>query len=148
MTYIEAPQMYTGHERSVFLAGGLSHTKNWQQELCDLLLDEPVVLFNPRRAVYPHEQIDAAKEQIAWEFSHLRKADAISFWFPEESVSPIALFELGAHTMTQKPIFIGVHPQYERRIDIEIQMSLVRPDITIVHSLHDLGARIREWVHT
>jgi hypothetical protein len=38
----------------------------------------------------------ASKDQIQWEFEHLRKADTILFWFPKESICPIALYELGA----------------------------------------------------
>ena len=44
--------------------------------------------------------------------------------------------------MTKKPIYIGVHPEYKRRIDIEIQTSLVRPDIKIVYSLVELARLI------
>lgn len=44
--------------------------------------------------------------------------------------------------MTDKPLFIGIHPNYPRRQDVEIQTSLVRPDIKIVYSLQDLAEQI------
>lgn len=145
MTYIEAPHEYQGTERSVFLAGGISHTADWQSVLRDLLAHENIALLNPRRKAYDYEDLSAERQQIGWEYAHLRKADAILFWFPEESVAPIALFELGAHTMTNKPIFVGVHPKYERRSDVEIQLSLVRPDIEIVYDLESLSGQIKRW---
>ena len=40
--------------------------------------------------------------------------------------------------MTNKPLFVGAHPNYARRQDVEIQTSLVRPDIQIVYSLEDV----------
>ncbi|MEB3215903.1 MAG: hypothetical protein VKN72_06555 [Nostocales cyanobacterium 94392] len=44
--------------------------------------------------------------------------------------------------MTDKPLFIGVHPNYPRRQDVEIQTNLVRPDINIVYSLEALAKQI------
>ncbi|WP_443041424.1 nucleoside 2-deoxyribosyltransferase domain-containing protein [Streptomyces sp. B21-083] len=41
--------------------------------------------------------MEAAREQTAWEYEHLRIADVILFWFRAEAVQPIALYELGAH---------------------------------------------------
>jgi len=40
--------------------------------------------------------------------------------------------------MTKKPIYLGVHPEYQRRKDIEIQTSLLRADIKIVYYIPDL----------
>ena len=87
---------------------------------------------------------NAAKEQILWEYEYLRIANEILFWFPHESLCPIALYELGAWSMTEKQIYIGMHPDYRRRLDIEIQISLVRPNIKIVYSLPELARLIIE----
>jgi len=91
---------------------------------------------------FPINDPSASTEQIEWEFDHLRKAEAILFWFPQESVCPIALYELGAWCMTEKQLFIGVHPEYERKIDIEEQTRLVRPEIQLVYSLRDLADQV------
>ena len=109
-----------------------------------MLEDLPLVIFNPRRAHFPQYE-NAAREQIEWEHTYLRKASAISFWFPKETLCPIVLYELGAWSMTDKKIFLGVHPDYQRIQDIKIQTSLVRPDITIVYTLEELNRSIRSW---
>lgn len=148
MKYIEAPREYLGKERSLFLAGGITGGPDWQAELTDLLKDEDIVLLNPRRANFPIDNQNAAKEQIEWEHWHLRKADAVSFWFPKETVCPITLYELGVQVMKNKPLFIGVHPEYARRQDVEIQTRLERPEIEIVYDLNSLSKQIKWWVKT
>ena len=145
MKYIESPTEYQGKERSLFLAGGITNCPDWQAELTDLLRNEDVVLLNPRRANFPIHDPNAAQEQIEWEYRHLRKADTISFWFPKETICPIVLYELGAHSMTDKPLFVGVHPDYARRQDVEIQTGLIRPEIEIVYNLDSLSNQIKEW---
>ena len=44
--------------------------------------------------------------------------------------------------MSQKPLFVGVHPNYQRRADVEIQTRLVRPDVTIVYTIEDLVKQV------
>lgn len=140
MKYIEATNTYEPlyGERSIYLAGGITGTPDWQGEIVRLLDGKNLVIFNPRRKSFPIDDAGAAKEQIKWEYKYLRISDEIVFWFPCESLCPIALYELGAWCMTKKPIYLGVHPEYQRRIDIEIQTSLLRADIKIVYSISDL----------
>jgi hypothetical protein len=45
-------------------------------------------------------------------------------------------------SMTDKPLLIGVHPAYARRIDVEIQTRLVRPKVKIMYSLPALAAML------
>src|SRR4051812_7979117 len=92
MHYIEALHVYNGEETSLFLAGGINGCPDWQQEMVEKLKDTSLALFNPRRASFPIGDKNAARAQIEWEYMHLRKATAISFWFPWETLSPIALY--------------------------------------------------------
>ena len=147
MHCIEALQMYNGNEASLFLAGGITGCPNWQKEMIEKLKDSPLVLFNPRRASFPIEEKDAARAQIEWEHIHLRKATAIAFWFPCETLNPIVLYELGAWSMTNKPLFVGVHPDYQRVQDVSIQTTLTRPDVPIVTDLEALAQEIVSWVN-
>jgi hypothetical protein len=101
-----------------------------------------LVIFNPRRQHFPIDDPSAAEEQIRWEHHHLRLASDILFWFPCETLCPIALYELGAWSMTDKPIYVGVHPEYRRRQDIDIQTELTRPQVEIVYSLQDLAGQV------
>ena len=146
MKCIEVPTIYKGDKRSVFLAGGITGCPDWQSKLINLLRNEDIVIFNPRRKNFPIHDPTAAEEQIRWEYKYLRRANAVAFWFPKESVCPIALYELGALSMTNKPLFVGVHPDYPRRRDVEIQIKLARPDIKIVYKLSSLANQIREWL--
>jgi len=145
MRYIEATEEYEGDEKSLFLAGGITECPDWQKELVHLLRNDDLVLLNPRRANFPIHDPHAAQEQIEWEYRHLKKADAVSFWFPRETLCPIVLYELGAHSMTEKPLFVGVDPHYVRKQDVEIQTHLARPEITIVTSLGALYSQIKAW---
>lgn len=143
MRYIESPEVYAKKEKSFFLAGGITGCKNWQEEVVELLKDLPIVLLNPRRKDFPINDPNAAKAQIEWECKHLRKASAILFWFPCETLCPIVLYELGSWSMTDKKLFVGVHPEYKRRQDVEIQTGLTRPEIKIVYDLESLSRQIR-----
>ena len=129
--------------KSVFLAGGITGCPDWQQEMRQLLSDTDFILLNPRRSNFPIHDPNAARKQIAWEHNHLRKADSILFWFCKETIQPIVLYEIGAWSMTDKPIFIGVHPEYQRRQDVEIQTELARREVRIVYSLQKLADQIK-----
>jgi hypothetical protein len=132
------------YKKSIFLAGTITGAKlDWQKQITESLKDFDIIVFNPRREEKPED----GREQIIWEFEHLRLADIISFWFSPETVGPICLFELGTHSMTNKPIVIGMDPKYPRRFDVEVQISLVRPDIPIVYSLKDLSNKISETLN-
>jgi hypothetical protein len=145
MYYVESPENFehTPKYQSIFLAGGITGCPNWQQEIVHLLWDTDLVVLNPRRTVFPIHNPDVAEEQITWEYRHLREANAILFWFPCETLCPIVLYELGAWSMTTKPIYVGVHPEYQRRRDVEIQMSLVRPEVEVVYSVQRLIEQVK-----
>lgn len=144
MIEIKAPTE-SSFKDGIFLAGGITGCPDWQSRIVAALTDYPGVLFNPRRDNFPINDPAAARAQIAWEYWYLRRAKAISFWFPMETLCPIVLYELGAHSMTEKKLFIGVHSQYERKQDVRIQTGLVRPEIEIVYSLNDLAEQIGDW---
>lgn len=145
MIHIQPPQESETISKGLFLAGTITGAPNWQGDILRLLSDETITVFNPRRDNFPVNDPNAAEEQIRWEYKYLRRADAISFWFAQESLNPIVLYELGAWSMTEKTIFVGVHPKYKRKLDIEIQTKLVRPDIQIVYSLDSLADQIKVW---
>jgi hypothetical protein len=144
--YVEAPNTYDGEGRSVFLAGGITGCPDWQADVVKMLTDTDLVLFNPRRVDFPIHDPGASQKQIQWEHDHLRKADAILFWFPCETMCPIVLYELGAWSMMGKPLFVGVHSDYSRRRDVEIQTSLARPDVSIFYGLEDLAWAAKTWI--
>lgn len=141
MQYIEALNSYLP-DKSIFLAGGITNCPDWQQEIAQLLSKTDYTLLNPRRKNLAVNDPISALDQIAWEYHALRAAEMILFWFPCETLCPITLYELGAWSMTDKPLYIGIHPKYERHKDIEIQIELVRPDVKIMYSLKSLAEAI------
>lgn len=147
MRYIEALTKYYGNDLSLFMGGGITGCDDWQSELATKLKNEDLVLLNPRRKNFPMDDPEASKEQIEWEHYHLGKSNAVSFWFPKETLCPITLFELGKQSVLGKPLFVGVHPEYQRKLDVEVQMKLERPGIKVVYSLNDLASQITFWTN-
>lgn len=145
--YKEAPAEIdaTLHD-SIFLAGGIVGCPDWQQEIKKLLecTRQGFWIFNPRRKEFPDKDPQVKEEQKKWEYKYLNKVTAILFWFPKEMTRPTTLFQLGAHLKDDKPIFVGVHPNYPRKREVEIQIELFRPEIKIVYSLEELSQQISE----
>jgi nicotinamidase/pyrazinamidase len=144
MHYVEAPADYEGPLPSIFLAGGISGCELWQPCVAEMLEGLAVAVVNPRRDDYPWHDPAAAEEQIRWEFEQLSRATACLFWFPPQTLCPIALYELGRWSAGSRPMFVGVHPDYQRRVDVEIQLGLARPEVSIVHTLEELAAQVIE----
>jgi hypothetical protein len=140
-TQIEDREMRLPH-RKVFLAGGITGCPDWQAEVVDQCQrsyrSAKLTLVNPRRKNFPIDDPTAAEDQIRWEHYMLRKVDGIAFWFPEESICPISLYELGAWSMIPGNLFVGVHPNYVRRLDVAIQTRLARCDVVVHHDLEAL----------
>jgi hypothetical protein len=143
--YVECPTEYEAFDRlSIFLAGGITGCPDWQADARVMLEGSGLGLdiLNPRRQNFPTDP-GIADEQIAWEHRHLRKARAILFWFPKETLCPITLYELGAWSVAHpwKPLFVGCEPGYQRTVDVVIQTRLVRPDVEVVDNLPALVQR-------
>lgn len=144
MLYIEAPNRIAinSNTPSLFVAGAITGAPEWQTEIIKEFKDLDMIVYNPRGANFPINDPNAAYEQIKWEYDMLRKASMILFWFCKETMGPIVLYELGAWSMTNKPIVIGMDPGYSRRQDVEIQTMLVRPEIKIVYTLKTLADQV------
>jgi hypothetical protein len=143
MIFVEAPNIpKVENLPSLFLAGGLTGCPDWQSKMVEMLKELDIIIYSPRRKKYPANQPEIAKEQIIWEYEQLRKATIVSFWFCKETLCPITLYELGNFNMTKKPIVVGMDPEYSRRIDIETQTKLARPEVPFVYSLKDLAKTI------
>lgn len=160
--YIEALNEYSPvrGETSLFLAGGITGCNNWQNDAAERLHYKApnLVLLNPRRENFPIDDPSASEEQIRWEHKHLRLATAILFWFPEETLCPITLFEYGrwlaatnlfTHNhpimMIPKKLFVGCSYNYQRRSDVIIQTSLERPTQVVHNTLYDVLKEVEKW---
>lgn len=138
---------------TIFLGGSISNAENWQARLIEMISEYDhrhgsldIIAINPRRENFNTANVEESDRQTEWEYRHLRRADLLVFWFSYETVAPITLFECGAHTHSSgKPIIVGVHPNYARRRDVEIQLKLVRPDVEIVYCLEALADKVYSW---
>jgi hypothetical protein len=127
----------------VFLAGGISGCPDWQMDATEILSKhEGMVLMNPRRDSIDMDNPEESREQIRWEFRHLKIAEIVLFWFPKETVCPITLFELGKMINTNKVLAIGTHPEYSRRFDVVEQLHLVRPGVKVYDNLNDTCGQV------
>ena len=134
-----------------------------------------LVVLNPRRETYDDKEWNFASDprralaesQISWEWQALRKCcepgNAVSFWFCQDSLQPIVMLEFGRCTASINPVvelrhdnavtvctrppkvFVGIDKDYERRMDVEIQLALQCPGVPVVHELGLLAADIRTW---
>ena len=149
MRVVRAPELYLASTpgKTLFMAGGITGCPPWQSMLLARLgVTNNLIVFDPRQASFDVKNPEAASSQVAWEYHHFRHADAISFWFPEETLCPIVLFELGAWSFDmENKIFVGMHPNYPRRLDVELQMALHRPGLEIVYDLDNLAEQIVAW---
>lgn len=121
----------------LFLAGGITNCPDWQKTVLASLEETNLLIGNPRRVFYSSEVY--AQDQIKWEYDALRKSSTVMFWFPEETLCPITLFELGV--FTQKPdtkVIVGTHPNYSRRLDVVEQLKLSRPEIKVHDNLQNV----------
>ncbi|MBV9446852.1 MAG: nucleoside 2-deoxyribosyltransferase domain-containing protein [Streptosporangiaceae bacterium] len=141
MIYVEAPSRIDTKGDTLFLAGGISGCPDWQHEAVSMLRHTPYIVLNPRRTAFPSGDRVAMSEQVAWEYSGLRAANVVVFWFPPSGLQPIALYELGAVTAMGKPVSVGAHPQYCRRIDLELQLEAAQVSAKVCDTLDDTISR-------
>jgi hypothetical protein len=138
MQVITAPESIDGIiGPCCFLAGGIQQTREWQQELIEILKPYDGVLINPRRPNFPIHDPNAAREQITWEFNAIDRSDVFSMFFCNcESLQPICLYELGRNLAIRKLFgtldgaVICVEPGYKREQDVLIQTELVSPKVS------------------
>lgn len=148
ITAVEPYQKKPG-DVSIFLAGGIQNTKEWQKEVIARLQNvfgniDNLVVLNPRRENFPIHDPNAAQEQITWEYNMLDVADIFSMYFAGGiSDQPICMYELGKHLERRfrnndlDRVVISSEPDYKRVQDVNIQSRLVCPEIKIGNSLEE-----------
>jgi hypothetical protein len=131
----------------LFIAGGISGCPDWQKEMLLRFkhIDDGLTLINPRRTSFNIEDPAESAFQIEWERLHLDLADGVIFWFPFQTVCPITLFELGVAAADYIPIFVGCHPAYSRKFDVEKQLSLIRPEVVVHDNWEPLVEQVEKW---
>lgn len=151
MRVITAPEKFDlqPNEISIFLAGGIQKTAEWQEEVIAALqkefADKPLVVMNPRRKNFPIHDPNAAFGQIKWEYDALEIADIFSMYFAGNTTSdqPICMLEYGKHLERRNAnndlnrLIVTSEPSYSRNQDVIIQTALVSKDIHVGTSLEE-----------
>lgn len=157
---IEAPTASRKDGLKIFIAGGISNCGDWQKDYITMMreyynqstwdTEADVTFFNPRRYNFDVADESMEREQITWEFDKLHQSDIITFWFPNETLCPITLYELGYWiNQSSTQVLIGVDPEYKRRNDVIIQTALAGWEGEVVDNLEDLvWATVQEIKHT
>lgn len=122
---------------SVFLGGGITSCKLWQNVLIEKIQHSHCIIFNPRRENFDLANPKESEIQIDWEHYYLNMCDILVFYFADETLCPITLFELGGalernlHTVPPSPtrrqkILVYCEPGYKRKFDVNYQIGLVQ----------------------
>lgn len=173
MRVITAPGYYEPYDKdiSVFLAGGITNCHDWQKNVIDTMkndysvINDSLVLFNPRRDNFPIHDKSAARQQIAWEFDMIEKCNIFSMYFSSgDSDQPICMYELGRNILRmqmrfptdwQDRIIITVEGGYRRKQDVLIQTELatqnkivvdtwVNPDMCLAYHVEKIEAAFKK----
>jgi len=115
---------------SLFLAGGIDRAPDWQKEAIAYLKSKEIHydldVFNPRRATpFSKEDYDSRKDQVSWEYNHLRTANVILFWFPENAPCTTSLFELGYWINYSNKVVVGMNPGHYKERSVKGQIDLL-----------------------
>lgn len=141
--FVNVSKMFTGP--SVFLGGGITGCKLWQDVLIKEIQELNCVVYNPRRALFDVSDASQSEVQIRWEFKYLNIADIVVFYFSSETMCPITLFELGARLEANigksrsksQCVYVYCEPEYQRKFDVEFQMKLAAENVGISPSITD-----------
>jgi len=153
MIQIKAPHVYDSDLFSIFLGGSIEMNKAepWQQRLAEDLVDEEVLLLNPRRddwdSSWVQDPTPGTKfhEQVIWELGAQNYADLLVYYFDPATVSPITLLELGAYGGSDPSAVVVCCPQsYFRYGNVKIFCDTY--NIDLVTSYKELVSYLRKSI--
>ena len=144
MIVITAPHLYIPKhdDITVFLAGGITGCRDWQNEDIDHLHrfagrdDNQIVVYNPRQENFDVTNQYAADDQITWEYQYLNQVDIFSMYFVGGSqIQPICMYELGRYTKSFYDYqVISTEKDYIRKRDVSIQVALTTRGVIEVNT--------------
>lgn len=120
------------YSRCLFLGGSISGAIDWQSIVGPQLEQRGYTVFNPRRENFDKTDKNIERQQIVWEHRYLELCPTLFFYFSNETVAPITLFEYGCYIENEnKNIIVYAHPKYPRLNDLIIQTQLRNPKIFV-----------------
>lgn len=134
--------------KSVFLAGPTNPTgeADWRETLTAALIEEPIVIFNPKRtdwdSTWKEDFSDSRwAEQVEWELEMQDGADIMVVFFHKATLAPMSLLELGLCVRSGKAI-VCAQDGYSKRGNVEAVCR--RYGAKFVDSEEDLQDAVRE----
>lgn len=135
--------------KSVFLAGSIEMgaAEDWQKELIEILKDEKMQFFNPRRDDWDSSWKQTKSDpqfrgQVEWELNALEKSDVVAMYLDPKTKSPISLLELGLYARTNKLIVCCPSGFYRKG---NVDVTCEKYDVKQVGSLKTLADAIKKW---
>lgn len=137
-------------EISVFLSGSIEcgNAPQWQIQFSELMKDESVVLFDPRRDDWDNSWVQSKDDpnfygQVNWELFHIELSDIVIVNMCSNTYSPITLLELGI-VSGKSPDRLIVHcpKDYFRHGNVDIVCS--RYGVQMVDSFDELVTVCKE----
>jgi hypothetical protein len=147
-----APLDLSPGERSLFLAGSIEmgQAEPWQSEVERALVDEEVVILNPRRDDWDPSWNQSIRNprfraQVEWELSGQEFATLIAMYFAPATKAPITLLELGLFARSGK-LIVCCPADFWRSGNVAVVCE--RHGIPLVDRLTDLVDRVRQRLRT
>ncbi len=151
LVYVPPEYLPSGPKPTIFLAGPIQGTADWQSEAIVLIqeIDPNITITSPRRQVF--DENFNYDEQIDWETHHLRHAGkngVIMFWLARES-EPIpgrafaqtSRFELAEwkvkHERDRVKMVIGIESGFSGAKYIRKRFGQDCPEVPILDNLED-----------
>lgn len=150
MNLLSPPLILPQAERTIFLAGPIQGTHDWQAEAIEYIsvLAPEIAIASPRRDYMDAEFVYA--NQVNWETKHLERAGfagAILFWLAKErdhncdrSYAQTTRFELAEwitrHQLQGAKICVGIEPDYSGARYVRHRLASL-PGIPLCESLEE-----------
>lgn len=135
----------------IFLAGPVQGAPNWQNTMPEI---PGITWLSPRRENFDYTKTDAWEEQYNWETEHLRGADFILFWIPEEEVhiegrdyAQTTRTEFGEYLALGKNIIAACHEKFPGRRYLERKLKqYYGPETVMYKTLDELILKLKECI--
>jgi hypothetical protein len=140
-----APERATIRGPSVFLAGGITGSPRWQDDVIAYFerAIDGITVCSPRRPQDFADLADEYERQVAWELDHLLAVDLALFWFPAAECR-ITRIELGLIAGRGQPMVVGADPDFVNNRYLSVLMRRLGQPLHT--SLDDLCAAARDWL--